>query len=133
MIKRTAMFLTLSLAVLYGTGSAWAHHGYAAYDETTTLSLKATITSFEMQNPHSTINFTVTDEHGKTEDWVAEGGNVRLLVEEGWTRDILKPGDKVTIYFHPAKNGSHAVNLEKVELPDGRSLWAHTSHDKPAN
>lgn len=126
-------FIFLLAGLLIGPAPVSAHHGYAAYDETKTLSLKGTITDYELSNPHSTISFNVTDEHGNVESWVAEAGNIRLLKEEGWGPDTIKEGDKVTIYFHPAKNGSHAVNLEKIELPDGRSLWAHTSHDKPAN
>ena len=38
----------------------------------------------------------------------------------------------VTFYFHPAKNGSHAVDLVKVKLPDGRTLQAHSSGEGPA-
>lgn len=134
MRKLALIYFVFSAAcLLTGSGPVSAHHGYAAYDETKTLSLKGTITNYDLSNPHSTISFDVTDEHGNVESWIAEAGNIRLLKEEGWGIDTIKPGDKVTIYFHPAKNGSHSVNLEKIELPDGRSLWAHTSHDKPAN
>ena len=66
---------------------------------------------------------------GKVENWIAEAGHVRLMQDEGWTRNTLKEGDVVTFYYHPAKNGSHSVDLVKVVLPDGRSLWAHSSHD----
>ena len=111
---------------------ALAHHGYAAYDETKTLSLVGTVTDYELENPHSTMSFDVKDEHGKAESWVAEAGHVRLMQDLGWTSKTLKPGDVVTFYFHPAKNGSHAVDLVQVKLPDGRTLWAHSSGDKPA-
>jgi hypothetical protein len=122
--------LVASIACLAGPIPAWAHHGYAAYDETKTLSLKGTVTDYELANPHSTMSFDVKDEHGKVENWVAEAGHIRLMQDEGWTRTTLQPGDNVTFFFHPAKNGSHAVDLVKVLLPDGRSLWAHSSHDQ---
>jgi hypothetical protein len=122
--------LATSIICLAGTIPAWAHHGYAAYDETKTLSLKGTVTDYELANPHSTMSFDVKDEHGKVETWVAEAGHIRLMQDEGWTRTTLKPGDNVTFFFHPAKNGSHAVDLVKVLLPDGHSLWAHSSHDQ---
>src|ERR1700734_3130841 len=126
--------LTICLVVLIGClvypRPALAHHGYAAYDETKLLSLKGTVTDYELENPHSTMSFDVKDEHGKIESWVAEAGHIRLMQDEGWTRTTLKPGDSVTFFFHPAKNGSHAVDLVKVILPDGRSLWAHSSHDQ---
>jgi hypothetical protein len=110
---------------------ALAHHGYAAYDETKTVSLTGTVTDYELANPHSTMSFDVKDEHGKVENWVAEAGHVRLMQDLGWTSTTLKPGQVVTFFFHPAKNGSHAVDLVQVKLPDGRMLWAHSSGDKP--
>lgn len=109
---------------------AWAHHGYAAYDETKLLSLSGAVTDYELANPHSTMSFDVKDEHGKVESWVAEAGHIRLMQDEGWTRTTLKTGDVVTFFYHPAKNGSHSVDLVKVVLPDGRALWAHSSHDQ---
>ncbi len=122
-------FVALLLCLLSPV-PAVAHHGYAAYDLTKILSLKGTVTDYELENPHSTMSFDVKDEHGKVESWVAEAGHVRLMHDEGWTSTTLKPGDVVTFYFHPAKNGSHAVDLVKVEFHDGHALWAHTSHDK---
>jgi hypothetical protein len=111
---------------------ASAHHGYAAYDETVMKSLKGTVTDFELENPHSTVSFDVKDENGKIENWTAEAGHVRLMLDLGWKRDTLKVGDTATFFFHPAKNGSHSVDLVRVALADGRSLFAHSSGDKPA-
>lgn len=129
-MKRLCVLVLVVATALIAPLTASAHHGYAAYDETKLLSLKGTVTDYELANPHSTMSFDVKDEHGKVESWVAEAGHVRLMQDEGWKRDTLKPGDVVTFFFHPAKNGSHAVDLVKVVIPDGRSLWAHSSHDK---
>ena len=128
--KLLLICLVVSIAWLACPVAAWAHHGYAAYDETVILSLEGTVTDYELANPHSTMSFDVKNERGKVENWVAEAGHIRLMQDEGWTRTTLKPGDTVTFFFHPAKNGSHAVDLVKVVLSDGRSLWAHSSHDQ---
>ena len=122
--------LVLSMVCLICPHSAWAHHGYAAYDETTLLSLKGTVTDYELENPHSTMSFDVKDEHGKVENWTAEAGHIRLMHDLGWTSTTLKPGDVATFYYHPAKNGSHAVDLVKVTLSDGRTLGAHSSSEE---
>ena len=129
-LQKLVMGISVGVLGLMIPISAVAHHGYAAYDETKTISLKGKVIEFELANPHSTMSFEVKDEHGKVETWVAEGGHVRLMRDEGWTNNTLKVGDTVTFFFHPAKNGSHAVDLVKVTLPDGRSLWTHSSHDK---
>lgn len=129
MKKFRLICLAASVACLMSTIPAWAHHGYAAYDETTTLSLKGTVTDYELANPHSTMSFDVKNAAGKVESWVAEAGHIRLMMDEGWKTDTLKEGDVVTFFYHPAKNGSHAVDLVKVQFADGHSLWAHSSHD----
>jgi hypothetical protein len=104
---------------------AVAHHGYAAYDMTTTLSVKATIVSLLMENPHSSIAFDVKDANGNVEHWFSESGNPRNMRADGFTPDSVKPGDQVTIYYHPSKNGAHVVVLSRVEFPDGRVLPQH--------
>jgi hypothetical protein len=104
---------------------ALAHHGYAAYDMTTTLSVKATIVSLLMENPHSSIAFDVKDANGNVEHWFSESGNPRNMRADGFTPDSVKPGDQVTIYYHPSKNGAHVVVLTRVEFPDGRVLPQH--------
>ena len=47
-----------------------------------------------------------------------------MLRRDGWTngRQSLKPGDDVTISFHPAKNGMKVGILDKVVLADGTVL-----------
>jgi hypothetical protein len=101
---------------------AFAHHGYAAYDMTKTETVKATIVEILLQNPHSTVSFDVKTADGEVQHWYSESANPRAMRQEGYTPENIKPGDQVTIYYHPSKNGSHVVVLAKVELPDGRVL-----------
>ena len=110
-----------------------AHHGYAAYDMTATLSVKATIVSLLMENPHSSIAFDVKDANGNVEHWFSESGNPRNMRADGFTAESVKPGDQVTIYYHPSKNGAHVVVLTKVEFPDGRVLPQHDRGENNAN
>lgn len=130
-MNRLLVILSVSVLFIAGAVPASAHHGYAAYDENVTLSLKGTVTDFELSNPHSTVSFDVKD-NGKVENWTAEAGHVRLMKDLGWTRDTLKVHDVATFFFHPAKNGAHSVDLVKVVFADGKSLYAHSSGDKPA-
>ena len=128
------LFSTLSICALIFAAvmPALAHHGYAAYDETVTKSLQGTVTDFELMNPHSTVSFDVKGADGKVENWTAEAGHVRLMMDLGWKRSTLKVGDTATFFFHPAKNGSHSVDLVKVVFADGKMLYAHSSGEKPA-
>lgn len=122
-LESTPAILVACLLFLSLSASALAHHGYSAYDMTVVKSAKATITSFEMANPHSSITCDITSESGEVEHWVIEtGAPMRGMRAGGFTPDTLKPGDVVTIYFYAAKNGSRVGAFSKVVLADGRVL-----------
>lgn len=121
-----AGYLVLAAAfggTFYISAIAFAHHGYAAYDPDTINSLKGTVTSYILQNPHSSITLDVKSKDGKIQRWSAEFGSAQTLHDAGWTNQTLKPGDMVTIYCHPAKDGSHTADLLRVVLPDGQTLF----------
>jgi hypothetical protein len=101
-----------------------AHHGAAGYDMEKAVVMKATITDFEWNNPHSQIFFDVTDDKGKVSHWVAETEPPAVMLERGWARKSLKPGDQVTVYAFVAKNGATTSILQKVVLADGKELTA---------
>jgi hypothetical protein len=92
------------------------------YDSSHETTFKATITQFDWANPHTQITFTVADEHGNIEKWVAEGPGPNRLANGGWTKESLKPGDQVTIVGNRNKNGSPTMRFDKVILPNGQEL-----------
>jgi hypothetical protein len=51
--------LLLLILATFTTLSALAHHGQAAYDRSTKLTLTGTVTEFRFINPHSQIAFDV--------------------------------------------------------------------------
>jgi hypothetical protein len=111
----TAGFLLLSAPVI-------AHHGGGVlYDLTKETTAKATITSFIWSNPHCEIRFDTT-ENGKVTHWTLEAHPPNIMVTHGWTRKVLKPGDPVTITFHPGRNGVATGRLIKVQLANGQEL-----------
>jgi hypothetical protein len=129
--KPTGLFIALAI-VLIVSGSLQAHHGLSAYDMTSARSLKGTITSFELANPHAQIAFDVKDDAGNVEHWTVESGPaIRAMKEAGWHADSLKPGDEVTIFFHPSKRAVNVGVLIKVVFADGSVLPLKTSGDKP--
>jgi hypothetical protein len=111
------MFTLLTIAV-----PAHAHHGTAAYDLDKVVTMKATITNFLWMNPHCEILFDAKDDKGRVERWALETHPPTMMVDRGWTRKSLNPGDMVTITFHPAKNGAKTGILMKVVLPGGKEL-----------
>jgi hypothetical protein len=102
--------------------SASAHHGLARFDTTHIVTMKGTITRFDWINPHAYVYADIPDEHGKTVNWMLECGSLGMLKRFGWSLDTVKVGDKVTVYGFVAKDGSPYMALQKIDLPNGKSL-----------
>lgn len=101
----------------------FAHHGTGvAYDIEKTVNLKGTVTEWIWANPHCGILFDVTNDKGNVVHWGAELGNPHALSMAGLSKDILKPGDKITISGHPAKSGAPRIELQEFTTADGQTL-----------
>ncbi len=122
MIKRPVYVLGVMLALLFTCGQVSAHHGSSNYDMSNTLSVKGTITQFEFINPHSAIHLEAKDDKGNIEQWLIEADSPNNLSRTGWSKDSLKPGDKVTIVGNRLKDGSKVMRLRKIIFSDGREL-----------
>jgi hypothetical protein len=112
--------LALLVALLMVPIPTPAHHGTSAYDSTSTLKLKGTVTSFDWVNPHVSLAWDVKSENGEVEHWVVELTSPGMLTRSGWHHDSLKAGDDVTVYFHPTKSGSKWGIFQRVVFADGR-------------
>src|ERR1700674_1709516 len=110
------------LVLFFLEGTIHAHHGTAAYDTAKSLTLKGVVMSFEFINPHAEIRVAVTDENGRTVNWLAETNNPNRLARRGWNRNVLKAGDTITIVGNPVKSGAPSLRLTKVVLADGTEL-----------
>lgn len=103
----TSLLLTAALAIAVALAAApvYAHHGAAAYDLTKTITSQATFTSITWSNPHCLLNFDMKDDTGEVRHWHVEVYNPTYMTRAGWSKTLIKPGDQITISFHPARNG----------------------------
>jgi Family of unknown function (DUF6152) len=104
------------------SGSAFAHHGTANYDMTKVVTVKGTVTDFQFINPHTLILFDVRNDKGEIEHWQAEATSPNHLVRAGWTKDIIKAGDLITVSGFRAKNGSTVMRFQKMVLANGQEI-----------
>jgi Family of unknown function (DUF6152) len=114
-----------ALCVVVFSGAAtsvFAHHGVAWYDYAKTVTAKVTVTQFEWINPHCKIYFDTTDNRKILRHRVVEMHPPNNLLDHGWTRQTLHPGDEISLTFRPAKNHSTTGLLEEVTLPNGVTL-----------
>lgn len=98
---RIALFFLASSAL---TSVAVAHHSAAQFDFTNQVTLRGTIKSFRIMNPHTHALISVTDAKG-THDVDFEGHSASNFFRAGLTRDEMKTGDKITILIAPRRDG----------------------------
>jgi hypothetical protein len=97
-------FCSIGLAVV--AAPLLAHHGTAAsYDQGKWINVTGVVTQFIWRNPHSSL-YLDTTENGKVSSYSIEMASPGLLVQEGYTRETFKVGDKVTIRVHPSHAGT---------------------------
>lgn len=118
--------LLLGLALLVGgVSAARAHHSFAAeYDSNTVLTLTGTISKVDWTNPHIYIHLDVKDPSGKVTTWSLEGYPPNTLKRTGFTRDLLKEGESVTITAYKAKDGSNTGAGREITFPNGSKKFA---------
>lgn len=127
---RPVAIVALAFAACLGTGEALAHHSFSAeFDASKPFKMTGVVTKLEWANPHTYFYIDVTDEKtGKVTNWSMEMGNPNALLRAGWTRNTMKPGDKIVVEGSLAKDGSPAGNARVVVMADtGKRLFAGSS------
>lgn len=113
-----------------------AHHGDAGrYDETPFI-ITGTVAEIRLTNPHSILVFDVTDASGKVVRWQAEmGGGNQLTKQFGWSKDMPKIGEKVTLNGRKVKSGAPYMNMtEKAQIvltDSGKEIFRTMNFGQP--
>ena len=95
---------------------AQAHHSFAMFDYSKTVTLNGVIKSFEWTNPHAVMFVVASPDASPADTWSVELGSPGNLKRDGWTRDVVKPGDKVALVIHPLRDGGHGGSFSQVTL-----------------
>ena len=112
-----AAVAALALAV-----PASAHHSFAMFDATKTVTLKVTVKTFEWTNPHMWLTVMVPQASGQPIEYPLEMQGIAGAVKLGWKRDTARPGDPITVNIHPLRDGTHGGQLLNVVLGNGQKI-----------
>lgn len=112
-----AALLTAALAA-----PAWAHHSFAMFDNTRSITLHGKVTKFQFTNPHGYLEVDAEQAGGGTKHYTLELTSPNMMTRGGWNSRIIKSGDMVTAIVAPLRDGRAGGLLLEVTLPNGRHL-----------
>jgi hypothetical protein len=101
---------------------AFAHHSTAMFEWGKEKHITGTVKEFQWTNPHTWTVFNVDDGKGGSEEWGLEGMSPNYLGRNGWSKQSLKPGDKVDMVIYPLRDGRKGGFTVAVTFPDGHTI-----------
>lgn len=120
LITKFALFFVCVISSL-STVPVSAHHSNSAYQVDEIITLTGTVKDWRWSNPHTWLTLAVESDNGEVE-WLVEGRAPGILRRAGWDRDILQPGETVTVHASPSKDGSLVGIIARVTMADGTVL-----------
>jgi hypothetical protein len=122
----TRYIVSSALGLVLLAAPASAHHAAAvAYHVDQTITVEGVVTEVKWENPHTWVYVEAKDASGNLVKWSFEGAVPNQLYRRGVTPAVLKPGVRVTIKAHPARDASrNAGEMTEVLGEDGKPIHA---------
>ena len=98
---------------------AMAHHSAAQFDFAQRVTIEGVVKEFNVTNPHTWATVEITDDKRGTRDAQYEGHSASHFYRAGYTRGMVKVGDKISILIAPRRDGE-----------DGGFIQAFTANGK---
>ena len=97
-MTRAALVIVVSMSF---APFAFAHHGGGTFDSSREVQYTGVLTRLDLVNPHSWIYFNVKEKDGTVTAHRCELRAATVLRRSGWTPEMFKPGQRVTIEASP--------------------------------
>ena len=124
--RRSLVSACAGLSLLLAA-SAWAHHSQSEYDLRGKVEVEGAVTKVEWRSPHAWIYVDVVNDKGEKVNWSFELPSPVTLMRRGWTRDSVKPGDRVKVTAAPAKNFPAIAIANFIRDESGKPLFTGTT------
>jgi hypothetical protein len=128
---RAVFSVIVNVALLMVAAPALPHHSFAAvFDINRPIEFTGTVTRLEWTNPHAWIHLDVEDSDGNLHSWSVELLGINTLLKQGWTPDVLEPGDVIHVEGFGARDGSTSGNGSVITMLDtGEQLWVSETRE----
>jgi hypothetical protein len=123
-LSRVSVVVALVLAL---TPAVSAHHSQSEYDLKGKVEVEGVVTKVEWRSPHAWIYLDVANDKGEQVNWSFELPSPVTLMRRGWTRDSVKPGDRVKVTGAPAKNFPAIAIANFIRDESGKPVFTGTT------
>ena len=120
--SRALQFAAALLAAPLMTGPAAAHHSFAMFDNSRSITLHGKVSLFQWTNPHAYLEVDAEQPGGGTKHYTLEMTSINMMSRGGWTSRTVKAGDEVTVYVAPLRDGKPGGLVLEVTLPSGKHM-----------
>jgi hypothetical protein len=113
-VLRIVAILALAINV------ASAHHPFSGiYDVAKFGTLTGKVAAVQWTNPHVVFALDVESD-GKTERWIIEGNPPNTLLRQGWDKNLLREGTRITVSGWHARDATLKIfSGSEVTFEDG--------------
>jgi hypothetical protein len=111
----------LAGVLITGTGISWGHHSYAMFDMSQPRTVNGTLAKIEWLNPHVFV-WVYAKKAGQQSGYdlyAFENGPIGTMAHFGWTKQVFKVGERVTVEYFPLKDGRTGGYFIKATRVDG--------------
>lgn len=110
--------------------NAHGHHSRSAFDLSKTVVVDGVVTEVGWTNPHYYLS--VRDESsGEPVTWTFEGHSIPGLVRNGWRRDTMTAGSRVSVTANPNTQAGVLFGLiNHVTRQDGKTFYSFRPTDE---
>ena len=113
---------SLALVAAALAAPALAHHSFAMFDNTRSITLHGKVALYQWTNPHAYLEIDADQPDGGTRHFTLEMTSINMMSRGGWTSRTVKRGDEVTAIVAPLRDGRDGGLLLELTLPDGRKM-----------
>jgi hypothetical protein len=117
---RQALVVLVAVCVLAAGLSA--HHSFAVFDPTQSVTVTGTVTKFQWTNPHGFLEVDYVGAGGRMKHYTLELTSINVLQRAGWTSRLIQAGEKVVAIAAALLSGEPGGLLLEVKMADGRML-----------
>jgi len=129
---KKAMIVSALLGLAAGAYPVAAHHSTTMFDRDKLVALGGVVKELHWTNPHVAIfiEAETAPQGTQTGLWVIELTSPGNLVRSGWTRTVIKPGDKVSVDVYPLRDGTKGGALRKITLAATGQSYTYSIRDQ---